>query len=211
MYTRHVYAYRIATLVSACCIAGCSNMSGIGGTAEFSCKVPGGVHCAAVTSNYYDSLRGDLPSQRQKPAADQQTSGNKDTAHTYTAKAGPVRHPSGARDGGNASGTLVHQPLRSQSRVIRLWYKPWEDADHDMWDQGYVYVVVDSGRWLVDHTQRRNRESYMRLRPPQNQAAVEQKQTNPTHSGQIADSERTTETDGHPGNPLNLHQQLSPR
>ena len=62
-------------------------------------------------------------------------------------------------------------PLRSSARILRLWFKPWEDADRDLYDQGYVYVQIDSGQWLVEHAQRRIREAYAPLRPPPRGAA----------------------------------------
>ena len=63
------------------------------------------------------------------------------------------------------------QPLRSQARVLRLWIKPWEDADGDLYDQGYVYVQVDGGRWMIDHVQRQIREAYAPLKAPPKPAA----------------------------------------
>ena len=57
-------------------------------------------------------------------------------------------------------------PLRSPARVLRLWVKPWEDADGDLMDQLYVYVPVDNGRWLVDHTQRQIRDAYAPIKAP---------------------------------------------
>jgi conjugal transfer pilus assembly protein TraV len=62
-------------------------------------------------------------------------------------------------------------PLRSSARILRLWFKPWEDADRDLYDQGYVYVQIDSGRWLIEHAQRQIREAYAPLRPPPRSAA----------------------------------------
>lgn len=56
--------------------------------------------------------------------------------------------------------------LRSQARVLRLWTKPWEDADGDLWDQSFVYVQVDAGRWQIDHVRQRIRDQYLPLRPP---------------------------------------------
>jgi conjugal transfer pilus assembly protein TraV len=58
------------------------------------------------------------------------------------------------------------RPLRSQARVLRLWTKPWEDMDGDLYDQGYVYVQVSTGQWLIDHVQRQIRDAYAPLRPP---------------------------------------------
>jgi conjugal transfer pilus assembly protein TraV len=41
--------------------------------------------------------------------------------------------------------------LRSNPRLLRLWIAPWEDADGDLHEQALVHVVVDSGRWLIEH------------------------------------------------------------
>ena len=58
------------------------------------------------------------------------------------------------------------RPLRSQPRVLRLWIKPYEDADSDLMGEQRVYVRVDDGRWLVDHYQRSIREAYAPIKPP---------------------------------------------
>jgi conjugal transfer pilus assembly protein TraV len=50
--------------------------------------------------------------------------------------------------------------------VLRLWTKPWEDADGDLWDQGRVYVQIDGGRWQIEHLHQRVRERYQPLRSP---------------------------------------------
>ena len=56
-------------------------------------------------------------------------------------------------------------PLRAGPRVLRLWIKPWEDADRDLNGESLIYVQVDNGRWLVDHVQRQAREPYAPIRP----------------------------------------------
>jgi conjugal transfer pilus assembly protein TraV len=54
--------------------------------------------------------------------------------------------------------------------LLRLWFKPWEDADHDLYDQGFVYVQIDNGHWLIDHAQQRIRDAYAPIRPPRSAA-----------------------------------------
>lgn len=81
----------------------------------------------------------------------------------------PARQPLAAPTAANAlagTGDAPALALRSQARVLRLWTKPWEDADGDLWDQGYVYVQVDTGRWQIDHVRQRIRDQYAPLRPP---------------------------------------------
>ena len=52
------------------------------------------------------------------------------------------------------------EPIRSQPKVLRVWIAPWEDADGDLHDQSYVYVVADPGRWGIEHNQKRIVDRY---------------------------------------------------
>jgi len=147
-------------------MAGCGNMSGLGGSEQYGCKAPAGVQCQSVSGNYYNSVRGTtrLPAvgtgARQVPSM-------------------PLMNASlGRRVNLPPDRTVVGvagyapQPLRSSPRILRLWIKPWEDADHDLVDQSYVYVRVDQGKWMLDHVQRQVREAYAPLRAPTKEAGV---------------------------------------
>ena len=78
------------------------------------------------------------------------------------------RQPPNARPESAAPDTDALAPvaLRSQARYLRLWIKPWEDIDGDLFDQAHVYVQIDHGRWQIEHVQRAIRERYAPLRPP---------------------------------------------
>jgi conjugal transfer pilus assembly protein TraV len=114
-------------------------------------------------------MQNNLPSQqgrvvdRARPTRDGQTSGVHGAAASRAAATTPP-----------AAIGLPPTPvaLRSGPRVLRLWFKPWEDADNDLYDQGYVYVQVDPGRWQVEHVQRQVRETYAPLKPPPRAAGV---------------------------------------
>jgi conjugal transfer pilus assembly protein TraV len=116
-----------------------------------------------VSGTYANAVQNNLPSQqgrgieRTLPTRDRQTPATQGAASTRAAST-----PAPAALG------LPPTPvaLRSAPRVLRLWFKPWEDADNDLYDQGYVYVQVDPGRWQVEHVQRQVRESYAPLKPP---------------------------------------------
>lgn len=151
---------------------GCTSFSGLNGSSSYSCKAPEGVACDSVAGTYANAVQNNLPSQRPRasprPGADgpstQQAQGS-----------APEGSPSSAQ--GEAHKTsLPPTPvaLRSAPRVLRLWFKPWEDADHDLFDQGYVYVQVDGGRWQIEHVQRQIREAYAPLKaPPRNAASTD--------------------------------------
>ena len=171
---------RPAIEVLAACVtvlaSGCASMSGLDGTAEYACKAPQGVQCDSVSGNYYNAIQNNLPSQRQGRASDGETEKARGTRQPELA---PERRPAGflptalpAAD--KSSGRALAMALRSQARVLRLWFKPWEDADHDLYDQGYVYVQIDNGRWLIDHAQQRIRDAYAPIRAPRAPAASAQ-------------------------------------
>jgi conjugal transfer pilus assembly protein TraV len=74
-----------------------------------------------------------------------------------------------AADAGSSSFTPT--PLRAAPRILRLWIKPWEDADQDLNGETLIYVQVDAGHWMVDHVQRKAREAYAPVRPAKQASA----------------------------------------
>ncbi|WP_420475236.1 TraV family lipoprotein [Noviherbaspirillum sp. ST9] len=142
-----IHPARGAVVMTVCLLAACANVSGLGGSAEYSCRAPQGVRCDSVSGIYANAARNNLPSQRQHAPAERAS-----TAHAATPSA--------------SVSAVAAAPLRAQARVLRLWFKPWEDADHDLYDQGFVYVQIDSGRWLIDHVQQRIRDAHAPIRPP---------------------------------------------
>ena len=141
-------------------LGACMNMSGLGGDSKYACKAPDGVACDSVSGTYANSLHNNLPSQQAQRSARRQKEASEESP---SLKEGHAISSATA----NASGMAVTpSPLRSQARILRLWIKPWEDADGDLYDQGYVYVQVDNGQWQIDHVQRQVRDLYAPLKPP---------------------------------------------
>jgi conjugal transfer pilus assembly protein TraV len=136
----------LAGVLAALALTGCGNLSGLDGSPKFSCKAPEGVHCASVTANYYNrAVDGHGQPARQATQA----------ALTKPESAGVAMRPG-----------LDPVALRTPVRVLRLWIKAWEDSDHDLVDQSYVYVRIDEGQWQVAHVQHAARASHAQLRPP---------------------------------------------
>ena len=158
---------RCAAALCGPLLAGCANITGLDASSEYACQAPLGVQCESVSGTYANALRNALPAQRPPRAP---------SAAPMTAPpAGPAAMratSAAARAPGGIEAPPAVQPIRSQPRLLRLWIKPWEDADRDLHDQGYVYVQVDSGRWLVDHAQRQIRDAYAPVRPPRRPAAT---------------------------------------
>jgi conjugal transfer pilus assembly protein TraV len=155
--------------ICAALLAGCSSITGLDGSSQYACKAPEGVKCDSVSGNYYNALQNNLPAQR-KPTGAKSPSGLPEAQGTPavrgTARSGPASIPTAALSAAPAEGSAyMAAPLRAGPRVLRLWIKPWEDADRDLNGESLVYVQIDNGRWLVDHVQRQARDAYAPIRP----------------------------------------------
>ena len=154
---------RLRALESICiaaALAGCTSISGLTGSSSYACKAPDGVTCDSVSGTYANAVQNNLPSQRSRTVAPPVAAAAAGSATARSAE--PTQM---------AMSSVSPTPLRSSARILRLWFKPWEDADRDLYDQGYVYVQIDNGQWLVDHAQRQIRYAYAPLRPPPKGAA----------------------------------------
>ena len=123
-------------LLVALTLAGCaSTLSGVGGADGYACKAPEGAMCTSVSGIYANSAQGMLkptkPSEQKSPPGEPVAYGATPLAPTRPAAAS--------------------SSLRSNPRILRLWIAPWEDADGDLHEQALVHVVVDTGRWLIEH------------------------------------------------------------
>jgi len=141
----------LALSSTALTLAACTSLSGLSGSSSYACKAPEGVTCDSVSGVYANAVQNNLPRRRQRATA-------------------LPEHLTPITPAGKPTPTISAAPsptsLRSSPRILRLWFKPWEDADHDLYDQGYVYVQVDAGRWQIDHVQRQVRDTFAPLKPP---------------------------------------------
>lgn len=162
-------ARRAGVVAGAMALAACTNMSGLSGSSSYACKAPDGVICDSVSGTYANAVQNNLPSQKPRAVAP----ATKEAAASATpAGTGAPGLPSRPAPTAAAAAATPVMPARSSARVLRLWFKPWEDADRDLYDQGFVYVQIDSGGWLIEHVQRQVREAHAPLRPPPRGAPV---------------------------------------
>lgn len=156
--------FRLFPLLSILALGGCMSMSGLGGDSKYACKAPEGVTCDSVSGTYANAVANNLPSQRKRQSPTGKAMGEATTSRPATPRAGlPAASGSSPEE--------VQTSLRAQARYLRLWIKPWEDIDGDLYDQAHVYVQVDQGRWQIDHIQQRIRDAYAPLRPPPSNAS----------------------------------------
>ena len=136
-------------------LSGCSSMSGFAAKSEFACKAPDGILCESMSGIYANAQAKNLPGQRGNARGE-----------------APVEL-SQAKAGSNVMTKPIYSgtPIRSAPRLLRVWFAPWEDTDGDLHDQSYVYLPVDSGRWLIEHNRRRIQDNYRPVRAPSNVTA----------------------------------------
>ncbi|MBI4294457.1 MAG: TraV family lipoprotein [Betaproteobacteria bacterium] len=133
-------------------LSGCaSTLSGVGGAGGYACKAPEGALCTSVSGVYANSVPG-MP----KPAKPPEKKSPPAAPAIYGATSIAPGIP--AAVSGNS--------IRSNPRVLRLWIAPWEDADGDLHEEALVHVVVDTGRWLIEHVRPASRFRVDGVAPP---------------------------------------------
>lgn len=126
--------------LSGCSVTGLDNAS-----SRFNCNAPRGVPCSSTSGVYANSIAGTLPSTSATPSADS----------TPTEAAPRPSVPLHAPEALTLPRRIVPgagQAIRSMPKQLRVLIFPWVDADNDLHDQAYVYMAVDPGRWLIEHT-----------------------------------------------------------
>ncbi|MFY9327079.1 MAG: type IV conjugative transfer system lipoprotein TraV [Georgfuchsia sp.] len=154
----------IAALCLLLPLGACMSLSGLGGDSKYACKAPDGVACDSVSGTYANAIHNNLPGQRTQRSVTAQKEASAEISPKASARTASSASSSIASSDANT--VAMPSPLRSQARILRLWIKPWEDADGDLYDQGYVYVQIDNGQWLIDHVQRQIRDAYAPLKAP---------------------------------------------
>ena len=139
-------------LLVALALSGCaSTLSGVGGADGYACKAPEGAMCTSVSGVYSNTAQGlqkpAQPAEKKSPPAVPALYGA-----TSIAPGRPAPAPSSS--------------IRSNPRVLRLWIAPWEDADGDLHEEALVHMVVDTGRWLVEHVRPVSRKPVDGVAPP---------------------------------------------
>ncbi len=143
----------LSLLIPLALLAGCAgSMSGLDGSDQHSCPYSEGVTCKPMSQVYEESTQGMASSA--KPAA---TEDAHPESSTVAAKTPLPARPTVKLPGSVESGPL---PLRSRPSVMRVWVAPWEDADGDLHEGGWIALRLDDGRWNLDHVRERIRDGY---------------------------------------------------
>jgi conjugal transfer pilus assembly protein TraV len=155
-------------------LAGCMNLSGLDSNPRYGCRAPEGVHCQSVSGTYANTatrmaalkVEPSSPATKRGIATEVRTADLSTNGPNTASKPVPVSTASASSASSPATPLTALPSLRSAPRILRLWFKPWEDNDRDLYDEGYVFVQVDNGQWLIEHAQQRIRSAYAPVRPP---------------------------------------------
>jgi conjugal transfer pilus assembly protein TraV len=149
----------IVLCAGAAVLSGCaSGLSGIGGSASYSCSAPEGVSCMSVTGLHANVTNGTLPALQPPQNA----------VSTPAKEAGPEAGKAGSAVPVSPQLTQAPysgQPIRTPARVLRVWMAPFEDTDADLHDQKYLYVTVHTGRWMLEANQMAVQRQYRQVFP----------------------------------------------
>lgn len=132
-------------LLTLCLASGCSVTGLDSASSRFNCNAPRGIPCSSTSGVYANSVAGTLAPTSAAPSADAEAD-----AKASPANAGwPAREVSALprREVPGAG-----QAIRSLPKQLRVLIFPWVDADNDLHDQAYLYMAVDPGRWLIEHS-----------------------------------------------------------
>lgn len=176
-------------------LTACS-FSGYDASSSFACKAPEGVLCNSMSGIYANAMAHNLPEQRVHTGSGATTNV---TLGSYAKDVDAVHSTSGASRGTSAAADAATMgilpraldsgaPVRTASREMRIWFAPWQDADADLHDQEYVYLIVDSGHWSIAHNQERIRAAFRPVMPPIAVAAPAGSDGKASNTGANADS-----------------------
>lgn len=148
---------RYSVILAGCAtvLAGCSSMSGLDARDEFSCKAAPGVTCQSISGVHQNLEAENLPFQKDAKEAE-----------------GDNKKPVPAYGGSSASEKVSPKvmaaaysgmPVREPPLILRVWKAPYEDEKGDLHDQSYTYMMVHSGKWLVEANRSNIRNEYRPL------------------------------------------------
>ena len=163
----------ILGLTLAMSLGACTSLSGLDAKKEFACPAPVGVLCEDMSQIYARTQNGTLPSQLARVEQSQKEQNQKSTTPDR-----PTAPPQGSSTTPVASVAPVTttkplysgMPIRSTPKVLRVWINAWVDAEGDLHDQSFLYVMVSQGAWQVDHNRRRIMDTYGPVQAPEKRA-----------------------------------------
>lgn len=138
------------TLLGAAMASGCNTLGGLGGESALSCPLPKGSTCAPIGAIY----KNQVPVQTAVtgPTVETPTVQARETSIVALPSAPTLVQYKPSLVAATRSVLSVAQPMRSPTRMLRIWVAPYEDDEGGLRDQAFWYVMIDSGKWQIEHS-----------------------------------------------------------
>jgi conjugal transfer pilus assembly protein TraV len=121
---------RFSVLLIATCLVGCS--------AKYGCKgMPEDPTCISAVEAYKAT---DKARSTVHPA---------ETAGAASETVTPMAMPETLVEPAPVPRIDDPTPIRTPSKVMRIWVAPWEDGDGDLNVSGYVFTELEQRRWMI--------------------------------------------------------------
>ncbi|MEI7870007.1 MAG: TraV family lipoprotein [Candidatus Methylumidiphilus sp.] len=127
-----------------------------GCTTQYGCKgLPEDPACLSAVEAYQVTDKASTtfrPSQNNAPKLEKQAASTSlGSASTLESESGQA---SSAIDNRRTKSAPVPKiddptPIRTPSKVMRIWVAPWEDSDGDLNVSGYLFTELEPRRWMV--------------------------------------------------------------
>lgn len=160
---------RVIVIATAVAITqGCSSL-GSYTNGDYSCSgLPDGILCADVQTVYALTDGDDYAERINELRQSQNKKGegeldSTESGHRGGAEAGK-RQASALPNAPSVRGVLPRNvsgivPLRTPAEVMRVYVRPWESKDGDLYVPGYLYTEIEARRWMigdkaVDHSEK---------------------------------------------------------
>lgn len=175
----------LGVIVSSAVLAGCS-FSGLDSRGNFACKAPDGVLCESMSGIYANASLNNLPSQRIKHATTNQSKNAVDVTPQNVTRVQSVP--------GSLFTTPLYSgiPLYRDTSKLRVWIAPWEGADKTLYDQSYMYLVLNDGDWLIQHNNSIIQSAYAPVNPPVQSALTRKTDKNQSSAAGALDAAQST-------------------
>ena len=141
------------TLVVSAFLAGLASCS-----TQYGCKgLPEDPACLSAVEAYQITDKANStvrPNDASAPVMGKpgsSTSSAQGSASTLESESGPASSATDNRRTKSAPVPKIDDPtpIRTPSKVMRIWVAPWEDSDGDLNVSGYLFTELEPRRWMV--------------------------------------------------------------
>jgi type IV conjugative transfer system lipoprotein TraV len=138
---------------------------------KYGCPYGEGVTCKSVDTIYRESLSGELDKEKEEKRTlrqiEQERKPRKLGGSEVTYTKNNLATEKGTSNNSQAifpsNSTYITfnpnlkstesdtVPLRTPPEIVRVWIAPWEDTNGALHGGNYIYLVVNSGKWIIEN------------------------------------------------------------